>query len=247
MIQLKNIHKSFGNHIVLSDASLELRDGEIHSVIGKSGTGKTVLIKSIIGLTEPDAGHIIIDGADVTNYSEREFDFKVRPHISFIFQEGALWDSLTVKQNICLALRLQKHMDEDERQARIADSLKLVDLGNIQDEFPEELSGGMLKRLSIARAIATRPKYLLYDEPTTGLDPVLSNVINNLIKKLNGELGITSLIISHDIAGTERISDRVSMLHDGKIILTCETEDIWRQENEIFNNFIYGEVETNDK
>jgi len=246
MIEIKNLHKSFAKLKVLNGATLNVLDGEIHTIIGKSGTGKSVLIKTIIGLICPDKGEVIIDGNLICAYSEKQLNEKIRPFVSFVFQEGALWDSLTIGQNIDLALGIRKQLSHDERKTCIVESLDLVGLGDIKDKYPEQLSGGMLKRVAIARAIATRPKYLLYDEPTTGLDPVLSNVINSLIKKLNDELGITSLIISHDIAGTEKISDRVSMLYEGKIILTCDTKDIWKQENKIFNDFITGKVNNND-
>ncbi|MCL5268531.1 MAG: ATP-binding cassette domain-containing protein [Bacteroidetes bacterium] len=242
MIEIQNLHKSFGPTKVLTGADLTLEDGEILTVIGKSGVGKSVLIKSIIGLIEPDSGRIIIDGIDVTNFSESRFNAEIRPSISFVFQGGALWDSMTVGANIDLALKIQKGLDERERKQRIEESLRLVDLSGVENTYPDELSGGMLKRASIARAIATRPKYLLYDEPTTGLDPLLSNVIDELILRLNGELGITSLIISHDISGTEKISNRVALLHDGKIVLTCDTKDMWYQDNDVFNEFINGKV-----
>jgi len=246
MIEIKNIYKSFAKLQVLKGATLNVRDGEIHTIIGKSGTGKSVLIKTLIGLICPDKGEIIVDGEVISEYSEKKLNESIRPNVSFVFQEGALWDSLTIGQNIDLALGIRKLLTPEERKTCILESLDLVGLDNVKDKYPEQLSGGMLKRVAIARAIATRPKYLLYDEPTTGLDPVLSNVINSLIKELNDNLGVTSLIISHDIVGTEKISDRVSMLHEGKIILTCETKDIWRQENKIFNDFITGKVNKND-
>jgi phospholipid/cholesterol/gamma-HCH transport system ATP-binding protein len=242
MIEVHQLHKSFGKLKVLEGVDLIVRDGEISTVIGKSGAGKSVLIKAIIGLIEPDAGKILMDGIDVTNFSESSFNQRVRPYISFVFQGGALWDSMTVGANIDLALKIQRGLEEDERRSRIEESLRVVGLSGIQSVYPEDLSGGMLKRAAIARAIATRPKYLLYDEPTTGLDPVLGNVINELIVRLNRELGITSIIISHDIFGTERISDRVSLLQEGRIVLTCDTKDIWNQDNEIFNDFINGKV-----
>lgn len=246
MIEIKNLYKSFAKLEVLKGANLTVQDGEIHTIIGKSGTGKSVLIKTIIGLICPDKGEIIIDGNLISTYSEKQLNESIRPYVSFVFQEGALWDSLTIGQNIDLALGIRKLLSPDERKTCIVESLDLVGLDNVKDKYPEQLSGGMLKRVAIARAIATRPKYLLYDEPTTGLDPVLSNVINSLIKELNDNLGVTSLIISHDIVGTEKISDRVSMLHEGKIILTCDTKDIWKQENKIFNDFITGKVNNND-
>jgi len=246
MIEVHQLYKSFGKLKVLRGADLTLHDGEALTILGKSGAGKSVLIKAIIGLIEPDAGKIIIDGIDVTDFSEPTFNERVRPYISFVFQGGALWDSMTVGANINLALQIQKHLDERERKTRIQESLRLVDLRGIENIYPEELSGGMLKRASIARAIATRPKYMLYDEPTTGLDPPLANVINDLIIRLNGELGTTSLIISHDIAGTQKISNRVALLRDGKLVLTCETKDMWNQENDIFNEFINGKVMCNE-
>ncbi len=242
MLELINLTKEFGTRKILNEVNLKVSDGEIVSVIGMSGTGKSVLLKTIIGLLSADGGQIILDGTDITDFTEQEFNQFVRPNMSMIFQEGALWDSMTVGQNIDLALKFQKHLSEEERRKRITESLKMVGLPPIHDEYPEELSGGMMKRVAIARAIATRPKYLLYDEPTTGLDPVLSNMINELIMRLNSELGTTSLVVSHDIEGVERISNRVAMLHRGKIVLTCDAKDMRRQDNEIFNNFIQGKV-----
>ncbi|MHB8338100.1 MAG: ABC transporter ATP-binding protein [Ignavibacteriaceae bacterium] len=242
MIEIHKLYKSFDKLDVLKGVELNILDGEILSVIGKSGVGKSVLIKSIINLIKPDEGKIIIDGIDVAGFSERDFNKKIRPKFSYVFQNGALWDSLTVGGNIELALQIERRLDKKERNHRIAESLRMVELGEIKDIYPDELSGGMLKRAAIARAIATQPKYLLYDEPTTGLDPVLANVINNLIKKLNDELGITAIIITHDIKGAQNISDRIAMLFEGKIILACPANELMNQDNEIFNNFISGKV-----
>jgi phospholipid/cholesterol/gamma-HCH transport system ATP-binding protein len=246
MIEIHQLYKSFGKLDVLKGIDLNVNDGEVLSVIGKSGVGKSVLIKSIINLIEPDSGQIIIDGVDVTNFSEKDFNKKIRPKFSYVFQNGALWDSLTIGGNIDLALQIERRLEEKERKRRITESLRMVELDSVENVFPDELSGGMLKRAAIARAIATRPKYLLYDEPTTGLDPVLANVINSLIKKLNDDLGITSIIITHDIMGAQKISDRIAMLFEGKIILTCNANEIMNQDNEIFNNFVSGKVLYND-
>ena len=246
MIKIQQLYKSFDKLDVLKGVDLNINDGEILSVIGKSGVGKSVLIKSIINLIEPDSGKIIIDNIDVTGFSEKQFNKNIRPKFSYVFQNGALWDSLTVGGNIDLALQIERRLDEAERKRRIKESLRLVELADIENVYPDELSGGMLKRASIARAIATQPKYLLYDEPTTGLDPVLATVINNLIKKLNEELEITSIIITHDIAGARKISNRISMLFEGKIILTCSSDELQNQDNEIFNNFISGKVIYNE-
>ena len=246
MIEINQLYKSFDKLDVLKGVDLNINDGEILSIIGKSGVGKSVFIKSIINLIEPDSGRIIIDNINVTGFSEKQFNKNIRPKFSYVFQDGALWDSLTVGGNIDLALQIERRLDVKERKKRIEESLRMVELSDIKDVYPDELSGGMLKRASIARAIATQPKYLLYDEPTTGLDPVLANVINTLIKKLNEELGITSIIITHDIAGATKISNRISMLFEGKIILTCPADEIKNQDNEIFNNFISGKVILND-
>ncbi|OQX87185.1 ABC transporter ATP-binding protein [candidate division KSB1 bacterium 4484_87] len=243
MVEVKNIYKSFGSKEILSGVNLTLKDGEILSIIGKSGTGKSVLLKLIIGLISPDSGQIVVDGVDVTEFSEGEFNEKIRTKMSMVFQEGALWDSMTVAENIELALKIRKHLPEEERKQIISESLRLVGLDDVENKFPDELSGGMMKRAAIARAIAIRPKYLFYDEPTTGLDPVLSNIINGLILSLTKKLNTTALIISHDIDGVARISDRVAMLHEGKIILICNAKEMWNQQNEIFNHFIHGDTE----
>ena len=242
MLEIIKLSKSFGSKNILDQVSLTVSDHEIVSVIGMSGTGKSVLLKTIIGLMAPDEGQIILDDQDISDYSEQQYNQHVRPIMSMVFQEGALWDSMTVGQNIDLALKIQKHLSEKERYERIDQSIKMVGLPPIQDQYPEELSGGMIKRVAIARAIATQPKYLLYDEPTTGLDPVLSNMINDLIVDLNNRLGTTSLIISHDISGVERISDRIGMLHEGKIVHSCSAKELWQQDHEIFNQFIHGKA-----
>ncbi len=242
MLVIKNLHKAFNDKKVLNGVHLEVQEGEIFSVIGMSGTGKSVLLKLIIGLMRADQGEIWLDGQEITDFTEDEFNAHVRPKMSMVFQEGALWDSMTIGENIDLALKIQKHLSEEERRKRIKQSLELVGLPPIEAMYPDELSGGMVKRVAIARAIATQPKYLLYDEPTTGLDPVLSNMINELIIKLNRQLGTTSIVITHDIPGVERISNRVAMLYKGEIIHVCKAKEIWEQDNEIFNQFIRGKV-----
>ena len=243
MITIKNLHKSFGDFKVLNGINLTLKDNEVLSIIGKSGTGKSVLLKNLIGLITPDSGTITVDGINTTGFTEENYNKLIRPKVAFLFQEGALLDSMTVCENICLALRTKKDINEKDRREIAIESLKMVDLENIENVYPDELSGGMLKRAAIARAIAMKPKYLLYDEPTTGLDPQLSNLINDLIKRLNDELGITSLIITHDIQAAENISNRVAMLYEGMVKLVCDVKDFWKQEDIIFNNFIRGKAQ----
>lgn len=245
MIKLEKISKRFGTHVILDQIDLELKESEILSVIGKSGTGKSVLLKIIIGLLKPDNGRIFVDGEDITGYNEYELDNRVRNKVSMVFQQGALWDSMTIGQNIGLALRIHKHLNEEERKKRIMKSLDMVGLSSsVLEQYPEELSGGMIKRVSIARAIVTYPKYIFYDEPTTGLDPVSANLINKLIIDLNKEMNMTTLVISHDIKGVEQISDRVAMLYNAHIIVNCDAGMMWQQKNPIFINFIHGKVET---
>ena len=243
MVELKNITVGFNNHNILDGLNLNINDGEVLSVIGMSGSGKSVLLKTILGLIPHRSGQIIFDGVDISEFTEEEYDYNVRNKMGMVFQAGALLDSLTIEQNIKLALIHRKDLSNDIKHKMAAESLEMVGLSGVESKYPEELSGGMIKRAAIARGIVSKPKYLLYDEPTTGLDPVLSNLINNLIHKLSRELNITSMLITHDINGAEKISDRIAMLYKGKIILTCPAGEIWVQNNKIFNDFIHGNVE----
>lgn len=242
MIEIRNLSKSFNDAVVLDGLNIELHDGEVLSVIGQSGAGKSVLIKVIVGLIKADAGQILVDGEDITEYTEDQMNEKVRIKIGMVYQYDALWDSMTIGENLKLGMRIKKDFSEDEMDLKVKDSLNMVELPDIENEYPEELSGGMRKRIAVARAIIMDPKYIIYDEPTTGLDPVLTNTIDDLIMKLNSEENITSLVISHDIRSAAKISNRVSMLYKGKIIHTCSAEDIWNQDNELFNKFVQGDV-----
>lgn len=242
MIEVINLSKSFNDAVVLDGLSIELRDGEILSVIGQSGAGKSVLMKAILGLIKPDAGQILIDGEDITGYSEDQMNEKVRIKIGMVYQYDALWDSMTIGDNLKLGLKIKRNLSEEEMDLKVRESLGMVELPDIENEYPEELSGGMRKRIAVARAIIMKPRYIIYDEPTTGLDPVLINTIDDLIIKLNKEQNITSLVISHDIRSAEKISDRVSMLYKGQIVNTCNAEDVWNQDNELFNKFVQGDV-----
>lgn len=242
MLVIEHLQKSFGTNRVLQDINLTLDDGEVLTVIGMSGIGKSVLAKAIIGLIEPDGGRIILDGEEISLYDEEQLNRNVRGRMSMVFQQGALWDSMTIEENIDLALNIRKNLALTERKELIRESLRMVGLKDVEDMYPEELSGGMIKRAAIARAIAARPKYLIYDEPTTGLDPVLRNMVNDLIIRLHKELKTTSLIISHDIESLQKFSERVALLHNGKIVTTCPVSEIWNQEDQTFNSFIHGDV-----
>ena len=240
MIEIRGLRKYFQDKMVLDGVDLTIREGQITTIIGMSGTGKSVLLKNIIGLIRPDDGQILVDGLEVTDLPEGKLNSLVRSKMSMVFQEAALWDSLTIYENIALALRVHKHLSPAEIDKSIHENLELVGLRGIEDAYPAELSGGMKKRVGIARAIAIRPRYLLYDEPTTGLDPINANTINNLILRLDRHLGVTSIVVTHDINSVQRIADRVAMLHDGKIIVDIPKEDMWQHQNPIFQDFIRG-------
>jgi phospholipid/cholesterol/gamma-HCH transport system ATP-binding protein len=243
MLEIENLSKEFEGRQVLEDDSLSVRDREVLTIIGMSGTGKTVLLKIIIGLLAADSGSIRLDGEEIGRFSEREYNERVRGRIGMVFQRGALWDSMTVEENVELALRLRRSLSPYERRRLVAESLEMVGLGRAGKAYPEEMSGGMIKRAAIARAIVTRPKYLLYDEPTTGLDPVLTNMMNDLITRLNRELATTSLIVSHDVHQIPGFSDRVAMLHRGRIVATCPASRMWDQDNAVLNAFLHGRME----
>jgi phospholipid/cholesterol/gamma-HCH transport system ATP-binding protein len=241
MVVIEHLHKEIEGKTILNDVNLTVKDNEVFTLMGKSGTGKTVLLKTIIGLMSADSGRVVLDGEDITDYTEPEYNALVRNRMTMVFQHGALWDSMNVGQNIDLALNIRQGLSESERTRLIKESLALVGLEDTESLYPEELSGGMIKRAAIARAIAARPKYILYDEPTTGLDPVLSNMVVDLILKLDRELEVTSLIISHDIHNAQRISDRVGLLYNGTIVHTCMAEEMWNQTNDVFNHFLEGD------
>ena len=219
MIELRNVHKRFGQQVVLDGVDFNVREGETVALLGPSGTGKSVLLKHIIGLIRPDSGTIIVDDRDVGRLRRKELA-QMRSHIGYVFQNGALFDSMDVFENVRLGITdEEKYRDEAYSRARAAECLKLVNLSvDTLEKFPAQLSGGMRKRVGIARAIAGRPKYLLYDEPTSGLDPVNADVIDGLVKRLDNELGVTSVMVTHDVRGAFRVADRLALLTGGKIV-----------------------------
>src|SRR6056297_1082883 len=243
MIEIRELKKRFESHSVLDGVDLNLNKGETLTVMGISGCGKTTLLKLVIGLLSADSGSIKVDGEELTGLTEKEYNNTIRRRMTMVFQQGALWDSKTVGENIELALNIREGISEPERRDMVMESLERVSMEGTENMYPEELSGGMVKRAAIARAIAARPIYLLYDEPTTGLDPVLSRRISELIIKLDEELQTSSLVISHDISSIPHFSDRVAMMHGGKIVLTCEADKIWDQKNEVFKDFLHGTLE----
>lgn len=242
MIQLKNVYKSFGPNHVLRGLNLEVKCGESMVVIGGSGTGKSVLIKCVIGLLHHDQGEIYVDGQEISHLSEEEWN-GLRKKFGMLFQRDALFDSMSVWENVGFALGRHTNLSDEKIKATAVEKLKLVGLQNVENRMPAELSGGMRKRVSLARAIAMEPAILLYDEPTTGLDPVMANVINKLIVSMREKLEVTSIAITHDMVSAYRIADRIAMLYKGEIIEVGTPDEIKSSANEIVQQFIQGEVE----
>ena len=240
MIEVKNLYKSFDKKGVLSDINFSLQRGQAVAIVGKSGAGKSVLLKCLIGLLKPDKGTIYVDNKLINSMSFSQLQ-EIRASIGMVFQFGALFDSLTVRDNISLALRKLTKLSEDEIQERVINSLESVDMANTEDLMPAELSGGMKKRVGIARAIAIKPSYLFYDEPTTGLDPVMTDSINRLICKFQSTEKVTSVIITHEMRTVYDVADRVILLHDGKIRFDGNPNDLKNVDEPVVQQFITGD------
>ncbi len=241
-IRVANLQKSFGKNQVLRGVDLEVQQGESMVVIGGSGSGKTVLIKCIIGLIQPDEGEIYVGGLEITSLDEKKMN-EVRKKIGMLFQWGALFDSMTVWENVGFGLRRQTHLKDEEIRRIASEKLALVGLKNVEDVMPSELSGGMRKRVSLARAIAVEPEILLYDEPTTGIDPIMADAINDLIIQMREKLNVTSIAITHDMKSAYKIGDRIAMLYQGKIVEVATPEEIRNSSNPIVQQFIEGKSE----
>ncbi len=241
MIELIDIHKTFDGKPVLRGVSLELRDGETLVVLGRSGCGKSVTLKIILRLMRPDSGRVIIDGADTTRYSEEQM-MPVRKRMGMLFQGSALFDSLTVRENVAYALREHTKMGEAEVEAKAAECLEFVEMSGTQALMPAELSGGMKKRVALARAIALGPAYMFYDEPTTGLDPLTSKKINQLIRRLQAERRVSSIVVTHEIANAFQVADRFVMMKDGQILASGTSEEIRSSKLKFVQDFIKGGV-----
>jgi phospholipid/cholesterol/gamma-HCH transport system ATP-binding protein len=240
MIRLTEVKKSFGEKTVLRGVSLDVPEGMNTVIIGGSGSGKSVTLKLIVGLLEPDAGTVEVDGANVPELDRRELA-ELRSRIGYVFQFAALFDSMTVADNIRLGL-VKRGYDEAAIRERVAESLALVDLPGIEDRMPAELSGGMRKRVGIARAMALRPRYILYDEPTTGLDPVTSAVMDRLICRTR-DRGVTGVVVSHDMRSVFTIADRVAMLYEGRIRQAGTPAEIQGSDDPVVRQFIEGRPE----
>ena len=239
MIEVKNLYKSYGKKGVLSDISLSVSHGQSLAVVGKSGAGKSVLLRCLIGLVKPDNGTIYVDNKliNTMNFSQLQ---KIRSSIGMVFQFGALFDSMTVGENISLALQKLTKLNENEIQQRVCNSLDEVDMAGTENLMPAELSGGMKKRVGIARAIAIKPAYLFYDEPTTGLDPVMTDSINRLIRKFQDTGEVTSVIITHEMRTVYDVADRVLLLHEGRIQYDGSPDTINNVDDPVVQQFITG-------
>ncbi|MCD6454989.1 MAG: ATP-binding cassette domain-containing protein [Candidatus Aminicenantes bacterium] len=225
MIVIRGLRKNFEGKEVLKGIDLEIPDGKTTVILGPSGQGKTVLLKNIIGLYKPDSGEIIVDGVDITRLSRKRL-FEIRKKFAFVFQGGALFDFLNVKENLALYLRMHLKMKEDEIERKVKEVLRVVGMSGTEHLYPEELSGGMKKRVAIARAVISSPKYILYDEPTTGLDRTNARVVNRLINRLKEKYGVTSIVVTHDIECMKTVADRVALLKEGKIIFVGLEEEV---------------------
>lgn len=241
-IECRDVWKRFERKHVLRGVNLTVEPGETLVIIGQSGTGKSVLLKHIVGLLVPDKGSILVDGVNVCKLSHKKL-FELRMHFGMVFQSAALFDSLTVVENVGLAMREHTTMSDDEITRLCEEKLHMVGLDGVGEKVPAELSGGMKKRVGFARAIAMNPQCVLYDEPTTGLDPIMADVINNLIVKLSHELGITSVVVTHDLASAYKVGHRIAMLHDGGVIYTGTPDDIRATDHPIVRQFIEGRAE----
>ncbi|MCL4551861.1 MAG: ABC transporter ATP-binding protein, partial [Bacteroidetes bacterium] len=238
MIEVVDVHKSFDANHVLRGVNLTIKEGESLAVIGRSGCGKSVLLKHIVGLLHPDEGYIKFEGK-IVNELERNELYDVRRRFGFLFQGAALFDSMTVEENVSLPL-VENNLgySKSEIQKIVAEKLELVDLPGTQELKPAELSGGMKKRVGLARALVTNPDYILYDEPTTGLDPVMSDAIDELIKSLNEKLNVTSIIVTHDMFSVKNTADKIAMMHEGKIYFTGTPQQVLESKDPVIQKFI---------
>jgi len=239
MIEVRKLSKSFGARPVLVGVDLTVEEKKTLVVIGRSGCGKSVVLKHLIGLLKPDSGQVLVDGEDITGLPERKLT-AVRRKIGMLFQSAALFDSMSVEGNLAFPLREQGIRDEKEIDARVAEALEMVELGGEQLKMPADLSGGMRKRVGLARTIVGRPRCVLYDEPTTGLDPITSDSINHMIRRLQRRLGVTSIVVTHDMKTAFHCADRIALLHEGRVHFDGSVEEMKASTDPVITDFIVG-------
>ncbi|MFH1136536.1 MAG: ABC transporter ATP-binding protein [Pseudomonadota bacterium] len=242
VIRIVELHKSFQDAAVLKGLNLDIERGKINFIIGRSGGGKSVLLKLIIGLMKPDSGSIILDDRDLVKLGEAELN-QVRKRFGMLFQDAALFDSLTVGDNVAFPLRQHTRLKRAEISRRVSEKLALVGLEGVEDLSPSEISGGMRKRVGLARAIVMEPEILLFDEPTTGLDPIMCGQVDDLIVETQNKLGVTAVVISHDIPATLHIAHRVAMIYEGRIIVWGPPEEIKNSNDPVVRQFLDGNAE----
>jgi len=241
LIELIDVHKTLGGKKVLAGMNLAINRGETYTIIGRSGIGKSVTLKHIVGVMKPDSGRVIVDNIEVQNLSRRQLE-RFRAKFGYLFQSSALLNSLNVLENVALPLREHTKMSESEIRDRVAQKLALVGLKGTEKIMPSELSGGMRKRVALARAIVMEPEIILYDEPTTGLDPITSDAINELIREMQSRLKVTSVVVTHDMKSAYKISDRIGLLHEGRIIQEGTADDNRQSDDPRVKQFINGEA-----
>jgi phospholipid/cholesterol/gamma-HCH transport system ATP-binding protein len=239
MIEVRELKRRFGNHPILDGVSFRIEKGESVVIIGRSGGGKSVLLKHLIGLLKPDAGQVLIEGENITTMNEREL-LRVRRKFGMLFQSAALFDSLTVAENVGFAFRRERSLPENEVRRKVAEVLEMVDLPGTEDKKPSELSGGMRKRVGLARAIIYQPEIVLYDEPTTGLDPIASDSIDQLILRVRDRLDVTTVVVTHDMRSTRRLGQRILMLHNQRIYATGTPDEIFDSADPVVRRFVEG-------
>ncbi len=241
IIEITDLCKSFGNNIVLNNLNLTVKKGETKVIIGRSGAGKSVLLKNIVGVLMPDSGSIKISGVEVTGISEKEYN-KIRMEIGMVFQGGALFDSLSVAENVAFVLDEFMHLDKKIVADKVEHALSLVGLQGIGYMMPAQLSGGMKKRVSLARVLCMGPRIILYDEPTTGVDPITADAINNLIVDLSRKLKVSSIVVTHDMNSAYKVADTIAMFYHGQVIAEGSPEEIRQTKHPVVKQFIYGEA-----
>jgi len=239
MIEILNLKKDLGGHKVLDGVNLKIDKGSTCVIIGRSGCGKSVLLKHIVGILRPDKGRVLIDNSDVSVLKEKELN-ALRKRIAMVFQGGALFDSMSVGENVGFSLIEYERLSDSELFGRVEESLSLVDLGGIEHLMPAELSGGMKKRVALARALCMKPEIILYDEPTTGVDPITADSINELIKNLHDKLKVTSIVVTHDMRSAYTVGDKIAMLYQGKIIAHGVPGEFQNSNDPVVHQFVNG-------
>lgn len=236
-IEFVDVHKAFNDKVILNGVSFEVEEGTTFAILGPSGVGKTVLLTHVVGFLQPDSGRVLVDGEDVTGMKESELA-RVRKKVQLVFQSGALFDSLTVWENVAFPLQ-DVGLGLEEIEERVAEKLHLVEIEDLAELMPSELSTGMKRAVAIARALAAEPEAILYDEPTTMVDPLLSQTINDLIRKMQDKLGLTQMVVTHDIANcAEKVADRVALLHEGKFIFNGTIAQLYRSDDPVVSEFV---------